>query len=388
MSDPSPTEALARWHAALADAAFVAPLEAEDVPVVRAAGRVLAGDARAMRPSPPMRVAAMDGIAVRAADIASAPVVLAEGAYAFIDTGAPMPEAFDTVVMHEDITVAEDGAHVGAASEVGKHVRPVGEDIPTDVPLLVAGHVLGPFDVALLTAAGVVDVAVRRRVSVAVIPTGDELRSPGEALEPHHVIDSNCPMLAAQAMGDGADAHVHARVVDDPDALAAEVMRAVLANDVVLLVAGSSKGRRDHAGAVLGTLGTVAVDGVAVRPAHPVILAVVGSTPVVGVPGYPVSAAVTYELFVRPMLGALAGGLPTRREVVVRLAEDVGGKADATCVVAVRLEDVVGDHVLAYPQARRAGALRALAGADAYIVVPPGDGLAQGSIVVATRFRN
>lgn len=382
MTDPTPDEALARWHAALADAGFLAPLGTEAVPVGAAHGRVLAEDARAARPSPPLRVAAMDGIAVRAADT---PGLIAGSDFALVDTGAPIPDGFDAVVMREHVTIDGAGAQVDDPVDVGRHVRPVGEDIPADEPLLRAGRVLGPFDVALLAAAGIAEVPVRRRVRVGVIPTGDEVRSAGEPLEPHHVIDSNGPMLVGQVAADGGVAHLHHRVADDPDALGAEVMRAVLANDLVLLVAGSSRGRRDHAGAVLRDLGSVAVDGVAVRPAHPVILAVVGETPVVGVPGYPVSAAVTYELFVRPVLGELAGGLPARRALTVRLAEDVGGKPDATCIVAVRLEAVPGDHPIAHPQARRAGALRALAAADAYVIVPPGGGIAAGGLADAVR---
>jgi len=227
---------------------------------------------------------------------------------------------------------------------------------------------------------------VVRQPGVAVIPTGDELRSSGERLEPHHVIDSNGPMLIAQATADGARATLHPRVLDDPKLLAAEVMRAVLSNDLVLLVAGSSRGHRDHARAVLDELGEVAVDGVALRPGHPVLLAVVGTTPVIGVPGYPVSAAFTYELFARPLLGELLGALPPRPTVEVRLSEAVGGRDDSTCMVAVELDSVYGDLPTATPCARRAGALRSLAGADGYVTVPPGVGFAAGAVVTALLF--
>ncbi len=385
--DPDPAEALKRWRAALVEVGFVAPLVVESVPVVAAMGRVLAAPASALRPSPPLRVAAMDGIAVRAADTVGAPMLLSVGDFAAVDTGAPMPADFDAVVVREQVVIDGAGAQIGIAVVPGKHVRPAGEDIPVDVDLLAVGRLLSAFDVALLAAAGLVSVEVYQRPQVAVIPTGDELRSVGEPLEHHHVIDSNCPMLAAQIAADGARANVHPRVVDDPELLAVEVMRAVLVNDVVLLVAGSSRGRRDHARAVLEELGEVAVDGVAVRPGHPVLLATVGTTPVIGVPGYPVSAAFTYELFVRPLLAELAGGLPHRPELVVRLGEAVGGRDDSTCVVAVRLDPIAGDLTVAYPQARRAGALRALAAADGYIVVPPGPGFALGDVTVAQRLR-
>ncbi|MEI7439499.1 MAG: molybdopterin molybdotransferase MoeA, partial [Thermoleophilia bacterium] len=297
--DPDPIEARRRWHEALVESGFVAPLGSERVPVGEAVGRVAAQAISALRPSPPLRVAAMDGIAVRAGDTNGAPTLLAGADFEVIDTGAPVPDGFDAVVVREQVTIDDAGALVQETVVPGRHVRPIGEDIPLDQALIEAGQRLGAFDVALIAAAGQAVVDVVRQPGVAVIPTGDELRSSGERLEPHHVIDSNGPMLIAQATADGARATLHPRVPDDPKLLGAEVMRAVLSNDLVLLVAGSSRGHRDHARAVLDELGEVAVDGVAVRPGHPVLLAVVGTTPVIGVPGYPVSAAFTYELFAR-----------------------------------------------------------------------------------------
>jgi len=384
--DPDPIEARRRWHEALVEGGFVAPLGSERVPVGEAVGRVAAQAISALRPSPPLRVAAMDGIAVRAGDTEGAPTLLAATDFVVIDTGAPLPDGFDAVVVREQVTVDEAGAQVQETVVPGRHVRPVGEDIPLDQALIQAGQRLGAFDVALIAAAGQAVVDVVRQPGVAVIPTGDELRSSGERLEPHHVIDSNGPMLIAQATADGARATLHPRVLDDPKLLAAEVMRAVLSNDLVLLVAGSSRGHRDHARAVLDELGEVAVDGVALRPGHPVLLAVVGTTPVIGVPGYPVSAAFTYELFARPLLGELLGALPPRPTVEVRLSEAVGGRDDSTCMVAVELDSVYGDLPTATPCARRAGALRSLAGADGYVTVPPGVGFAAGAVVTALLF--
>ena len=384
--DPDPIEARRRWHEALVESGFVAPLGSERVPVGEAVGRVAAQAISALRPSPPLRVAAMDGIAVRAGDTNGAPTLLAGADFEVIDTGAPVPDSFDAVVVREQVTIDDAGALVQETVVPGRHVRPIGEDIPLDQALIEAGQRLGAFDVALIAAAGQAVVDVVRQPGVAVIPTGDELRSSGERLEPHHVIDSNGPMLIAQATADGARATLHPRVSDDPKLLGAEVMRAVLSNDLVLLVAGSSRGHRDHARAVLDELGEVAVDGVAVRPGHPVLLAVVGTTPVIGVPGYPVSAAFTYELFARPLLGELLGALPPRPTVEVRLSEAVGGRDDSTCMVAVELDSVYGDLPTATPCARRAGALRSLAGADGYVTVPPGEGYAVGAVVTALLF--
>lgn len=386
--DPTPQGARARWFAALADAGWLAPLAAEDVSIVDAAGRVVAAAIGAVRAVPPVRVAAMDGIAVRAADTTAAPTLLAADAFAHVDTGAPVPEAFDAVVRREQVTIGEVGAQVAVAVAAGADIRQSGEDVPVGEVLLSAGHALSPFDLGLVAAAGHTTVAVRRRPRVAVIPTGDELRSPGEHLEAHHTIDSNCPMLAAQAAADGAVATLHPRVPDDPQRLREEVMRAVLQNDLVLLVAGSSRGRRDHSRDVLAELGEVAVDGVAVRPGHPVLLAVVGTTPVIGVPGYPVSAAFTYELFAHPLLCALVGRPAERASVAVLLDVDAGGRADSECMVAVRFTAGAEHQLHATPLSRRAAALHSLAQADGYIIVPPGPGIAAGTTVPAFLLRD
>ena len=387
-ADATPQQARARWLDALGKAGWLAPVATEAVAVADAAGRVLAIDAAAARAVPPVRVAAMDGIAVRAADTTEAPTLIAGSDFAPVDTGAPIPEGFDAVVRREQVSIDGAGAQVAVTVAAGADVRPAGEDVPVGELLLQSGHALSPFDVGLLAASGHTTVEACRRPRVAVIPTGDELRSPGEPLEAHHTIDSNCPMLAAQAAADGAVPTIHPRIPDDPHRLGEEVMRAVLQNDLVLLVAGSSRGRRDHSRDVLAELGDIAVDGVAVRPGHPVLLAVVGTTPVIGVPGYPVSAAFTYELFAHPLLCDLVGRPAERSSVAVILDGDAGGRDDSECMVAVRFSAGAEHQLHATPLSRRAAALHSLAQADGYIVVPPGPGIAAGTTVPAFLLRD
>lgn len=386
LHDPTPAAALAAWRAALHAAGFAAPLPAEEVPVAEARGRVLAAPLLALRPSPAVRVAAMDGIAVRASDTTGAPVVLAADAFIEVDTGGPMPDGFDAVVRRERVVVDQSGAQVDASVAVGADVRPTGEDIPSDEPLFRSGHVIDPIDIGLAAAAGHATVPVRQRPRVVVLPTGDEVRTVGEEVAPEHTLDSNGPMLVALAEADGALAQVPPRVVDDPGAIREAVARLVGGADLVCVVAGSSRGRRDHTRTILADLGELVVDGVAVRPGHPVQLAVVDGTPVIGVPGYPVSAAFTFETFARPLLGDLLGGLVVRPEVEARLAERVGGHADAECLVGVSLARDADGALVATPGSRRAGALRALARADGYIRIPPGDGLPAGATAVVTRW--
>jgi molybdopterin biosynthesis enzyme len=360
--EPTPRRARERWLDALGEAGWLAPLASEAVAVAAAAGRVLAVDAAATRAVPPVRVAAMDGIAVRAADTVGAPVLIAGGDFAPVDTGAPVPADFDAVVRRERVTLDGAGAEVAAAVAVGADIRPVGEDVPVGEVLLRAGHALSPFDIGLLAAAGHTAVEVRCRPRVAVIPTGDELRSPGEPLESHHTIDSNCPMLAAQAAADGAVPTIHPRIPDDPHRLGEEVMRAVLQNDLVLLVAGSSRGRRDHSRDVLAELGDIAVDGV--------------------------SAAFTYEQFAHPLLCGLVGRPAERSSVAVILDGDAGGREDSECMVAVRFTAGAEHQLHATPLSRRAAALHSLAQADGYVIVPPGPGIAAGTTVPAFLLRD
>ena len=377
-ADATPQRARARWLDALGEAGWLAPVATEAVAVADAAGRVLAVDAAAARAVPPVRVAAMDGIAVRAADTTEAPTLIAGSDFAPVDTGAPIPDGFDAVVRREQVSIDGAGAQVAVTVAAGADVRPAGEDVPVGEILLQSGHALSPFDIGLLAAAGPTTVAVRRRPRVAVIPTGDELRSPGEPLEAHHTIDA----------ADGAVPTIHPRIPDDPHRLGEEVMRAVLQNDLVLLVAGSSRGRRDHSRDVLAELGDIAVDGVAVRPGHPVLLAVVGTTPVIGVPGYPVSAAFTYELFAHALLCDLVGRPAERSSVAVVLDDDAGGRDDSECMVAVRFSAGADHQLHAMPLSRRAAALHSLAQADGYIVVPPGPGIAAGTTVPAFLLRD
>ncbi len=386
LHDPTPAAALAAWREALHAAGFAAPLSAEEVPVAEARERALAAPLTALRASPAVRVAAMDGIAVRADSTSDAPIVLASDSFVEVDTGGPMPDAFDAVVRRERITLDAAGARVETAVVAGADVRPAGEDIPIDALLFHAGHVLGPVDLGLAAAAGHATLPVRQRPRVAVLPTGDEVRSVGEDVEPEHILDSNGPMLVAQAEADGALAVVARRVVDDPVAIREAVATLAAGADLVCVVAGSSRGRRDHTRSVLAELGTLVVDGVAVRPGHPVQLAVVEGTPVIGIPGYPVSAAFTYEILARPIIGDLLGGLRMRPEVEARLAERVGGHDGAECLVGVSLARDADGALVATPGPRRAGALRALARADGYLRIPPGDGLPSGATARVARW--
>ncbi len=377
ISDIPAAQALAAWLEACAEAGCPPRLPAERVPVAEAVGRVTAAPVWATRSSPAFDSAAMDGIAVRAADTAAAsetsPVHLPTEAFEVVDTGDPLPTGYDAVVMREHIHHEADGAaELRAAVAPYQHVRSIGEDISAGELLLPEGHRLRPVDIAAAAAAGAVDVTVRRRPRVAVLPTGDEIVPVGSDPTPGQILDTNSLMLAAQAREVGCEARVTAILADDPALIAAELVAAADNADLVILVAGSSAGRDDYTAAVVAEAGTLAVHGVAVKPGHPVVLGVVGGTPVMGAPGYPVSAALTFDIFAAPLLASLEGAPPPERpETTARLARKLPSSIGSDDWVRVRLGRV-GGEIVATPLPRGAGVLTSLVRADGLLVVPSG----------------
>ncbi len=278
--------ALEAWYSACAAAGCPSRVGTIRLRLSEAIGHVTAGPVWALKSSPAFDAAAMDGIALRSSDTLGAsatnPVVLPEEAFEVLDTGDPVPERFDSVVMREHVDYVAGGAELRAAAVPYQHLRSIGEDISATELLLPEGHRLRPIDVAACGAAGVTELPVRRRPVVVVIPTGDEIRPLGADLEPGEFHDTNSLMLAAQAREIGCDAVVLPIEADDPAGIASAVLRAVTSCDLLIIVAGSSAGRDDYTASVLEKLGVLAVQGVAVRPGHPVVLGAIGATPVLG----------------------------------------------------------------------------------------------------------
>jgi putative molybdopterin biosynthesis protein len=375
--DVPAAEALLAWREACAAAGCPERVDAVRLALHDAVGRVTAEPVWATRSSPSFDASAMDGIAVRAAQTVGAsestPVLLEPADHVVLDTGDPLPEGFDAVVMREHVHVDDAGrAELRAAVAPYQHVRSIGEDVSATELLLPEGHRLRPVDVAAAGAAGAVDVLVRRRPVVAVLPTGDEIRPVGTDPAPGVILDTNSLMLAAQAEAAGCEAWRGEILPDDPDRIAAAVRDAADRADLVLICAGSSAGRDDHTASVVARVGTLAVHGVAVRPGHPVVLGAAEATPVIGVPGYPVSAALTFEIFAAPLLAALQGAAPVegpraRARVARKLASPMG----MDDWVRVRVGRV-GGELVATPLPRGAGVLTSLVRADGLLVVPAG----------------
>jgi molybdenum cofactor synthesis domain-containing protein len=216
-------------------------------------------------------------------------------AFDVVDTGDPLAAGRDAVIPLERVSVHDGVALVSDGVAPGAHVRGVGEDVAAGELVFSPGRRLGAMDLALAAAAGHADLAVHRAPVVAILPTGDELRPAGAELAVGELADTNSIMLAAGAREAGCATLRHPILPDDPDRLGGAIRDAAERADLVLVIAGTSMGRDDHTPGVLRRTGRVVVCGVAMRPGHPAVLGVVGDTPVMGCPGYPVSAALAFE---------------------------------------------------------------------------------------------
>ncbi|MCA9928719.1 MAG: molybdopterin biosynthesis protein [Anaerolineales bacterium] len=398
-------EAKAAMVAALSDAQQWQPLPAEEIPVATANGRITAAAVWAKISSPHYHASAMDGYAIRAQDSSGAtettPVRLVlvdqhevepkvgRPATA-VNTGHPLPVWANAVVMieHTQQVVDANGRsaiEIRAALPPWHHVRPMGEDMVATELVLPANHKLRPVDLGALAGSGHAMVSVYRKPRVAIIPTGSELVSVetavSQTVESGHIIEYNSMVLAAQVETWGGIATRLPIVQDEFEAIKTAVLAAAQDHDLILLNAGSSAGSEDYTAHVVQALGTLLVHGVAVRPGHPVILGMINhphpssltphpQVPIVGVPGYPVSAALTGEIFVEPILaqwqGQAAYEAPTLQATLTRKLNSHTGDDDFVRVAVGK----VGEKMMATPISRGAGVITSLVRADGIIRVP------------------
>jgi molybdenum cofactor synthesis domain-containing protein len=345
----------------------------------------------------------MDGFAVRAADTAGAPVRLAvvgtlaagaapgravgPGEAIRIMTGAPMPPGADAVVMVERTSVSGslEGEQVEVEVEVpvDNHVRHAGEDLESGQVVFPAGTALGPGQVGVLASINLGEVPVYRRPRVGVISTGDELVADGSVLAPGQIRDSNRPGLLALLAESGFDGVDLGLVPDDESAIESALRNGVGVCDALLTTGGVSMGDFDYVKVVLDRIGDMRWMQVAIRPAKPLAFGMVDGVPVFGLPGNPVSSMVSFELFVRPSLRAMAGHVTTERPLVRAVVEGgmprrPDGKVHfARVVVAYR----DGAYRVSTAGGQGSHQLTAMAGADGLAVLPDGDGVAEGDEV-------
>ena len=386
-------EARRRFERALGLANAVGPIDAERAPLAQALGRVTAETVWAAISSPHYHGAAMDGAAVAARDTLGAseanPIRLDVGSQAtWVDTGDPLPAGADAVVMIEHIQTVGGQIEIMAPVAPWQHVRAMGEDIVATELVLPEGRVLGPVDLGAAAACGRSELAVRRRPRVAILPTGSELVEGGTDLRPGDIIDSNSLMLAGQVTEWGGEAHRLPITPDEYRLLRERIDAALDEYDAVLVNAGSSAGSEDYTARIVGELGELLVHGVAIRPGHPVILGVARGKPILGIPGYPVSAVLTAELFARPLVYRLLGAVPPERPTIAAtMTRKVLSPMGEDEYLRVKLGKV-GDRVTATPLQRGAGVIMSLVRADGLVVIPRlSEGVHAGAAVTVELLR-
>jgi putative molybdopterin biosynthesis protein len=368
-------------------------VRAETVPSHEACGRVTAAPVYAVCSSPTFHSAAMDGYAVRAESTFTAregrPVRLAKGAQcAAVNTGHPLPEGMDGVLMIEKV-VREDDAAIEIETPVFpmQHVRRIGEDIVATELLLPQNRLLSPYDVGGLLSAGIWEVSVWERLRMDFIPTGDEVLdfTLRPSPKPGQVIESNSQVFAGLAAAQGCQFTRVDPVPDNEEALTAAVRAAVDGPaHVVVVGAGSSAGSKDFSRSIIERLGRVLVHGIDVMPGKPSILGIVEGKLVVGAPGYPVSAVVCFEELLVPLLCWLARKtLPARPGVEAELSRKLPSKLGTEELVRLAIGRV-GEKYVATPLGRGAGLLTTLIRAQGVTRIPAdSEGAEAGSLVRA-----
>lgn len=362
------------------------PLPVERVALADAAWRRLAADLIADEDHPPFPAATMDGFAVVAADGSPWREVIGEQTAGFvlddevtegtavrITTGSPVPRGADAVVPVEATESADDHVIIRRDEvRVGENVRAVGADVRRGSRVLAAGTVLGPAELGLVAGLGLVPVPVHRRPRVSVLSTGNELVEPGRPVGPGQIRDSNRFSLVAALQGAGVDVVWSGHAPDDGSRLRRLFAERIADSDVVVSSGGVSVGELDLVKGLLGELATVHFRRLFMKPGKPLNFATAGATLLFGLPGNPVSALVSFELFIRPALTVLAGGpAAARPRVPVVLAEDAVGSDRIEFRRATVDVDATGrlSATITGPQA--SSRLASFVGANAFVVISP-----------------
>jgi putative molybdopterin biosynthesis protein len=374
--------------------AFQVPREVEWVPTTQALGRVTAEPVYAFLSMPHYHASAMDGIAVRAEDTYGAheqrPKQLVEGeSFVYVDTGDPIPAGFDAVIMIEHIQDKGSGiVEIIEPATPWQHIRPVGEDVVSGEMLLPQGHQIRPVDQGALLAGGVLSVPVVKKPVVAIIPTGSELVPPTVDVLPGQIIEFNGTVFKGYVEQWGGEPYYYGIVKDDPEKIKQALLQCVEKADIVILNAGSSAGSEDFTVHLIEELGQVFTHGVATRPGKPVVLGYINDTPVIGLPGYPVSAYLTMEWFVQPLIYRYLGlSLPKRPTLEVTLGRRLVSSMGSEDFVRMNIGYVNG-RFMANPLTRSAGVTMSLVRADGLLVIPPESlGYEQGEKVTVELYK-
>lgn len=347
------------------------------IPVYESCGRVTVEAVYAHICAPHYTASAMDGVAVCARDTFGAtettPVTLHPEQFTVLDTGDPVPEGRDAVIMVEDLVKNEDGSiTIHAAAAPWQHIRQIGEDVCAGEMILPGHMTVTPAAIGAMIAGGVLELRVIRRPVVGIIPTGDEIIPPCTDPRPGDILEFNGSIFSAMVRQWGAEPVVYPIVPDDFDRIKAMVEKASDQCDMVILNAGSSAGREDFSAQVIRQLGQVLYHGIAIKPGKPAILGCRGKTAILGVPGYPVSGIIVIEQFLKPLIEHwLKTAAQPEHYAQATLTRPVVSGLKYQEFVRVRV-GAVGGRLMASPLSRGSGVVSSFMKADGILEVPQG----------------
>jgi putative molybdopterin biosynthesis protein len=368
----------------------------EEIKVEDALGRVTSEPVFARISAPTYHSAAMDGIAVRAQETygttEKAPKILKTGDNAlWINTGQALPEGYNAVIMVEKIHQLDDASiEILSPAYPWQNIRKVGEDIVATQLLLPQNHLIRSYDMGALIAAGVFKIMVRKKPRVIIIPTGTELIRPGDITDPgqlkkNQIIESNSITLSGLVRESQGEPLVFDITRDEEEDIRAALLRAVDSDaDLIIINAGSSAGSRDYNAGIIADLGDVLVHGVAMMPGKPTILGVINGKPVIGIPGYAVSAIMSFEQFAKPLLlGLQCLPEPKGRIISVSPSTNIPSKLGIEEFIRVNIGKV-GDRLIATPLPRSAGSITTLTRAEGIMRIGPlSEGVTQDELIDA-----
>jgi len=409
-------EAIERWTDKLIRSGVSKPLEGETIKTIDSLGRITAEAVFAKISSPFYHSSAMDGYAVRSVDTFGAsertPKQLKIPQQAvYISTGDPLPEGFDAVIMIEDVNLLRSqksenpplppfskGGMEGFDSELieiikpatpWQHIRTVGEDIVVTELILPENHKIRAIDIGAILAGGLTEINVRKKPKVVIIPTGDELVEPGKSLRKGNIIESNSQILSGLVTEWGGEPVRFEIVPDDVEELKKMVLEAIQIGDLIVINAGASAGKKDFTATVIRELGEIILHGLSIKPGKPTILGWINNKPVLGIPGYPVSAYITFELFAKPIIHIWQGIEMEKPEIIsAKLSRQVASTLGMEEFLRVKVGKV-GENIIASPVSRGAGILMSIVRADGFVRIPAmNEGIGAGTEVKVELIRH
>lgn len=392
-------EALEKWFERLEAGGVLNPLPGEKISVTDSLGRITAEAVIAKISSPFYHSSAMDGYAVRFVDTFGAsertPKKLKTGEQVvYVDTGDPLPDGFNAVIMIEDVNLigrqpsaisnprSAEFIEIISPATPWQHIRVIGEDIVATELILPENQKIRPVDIGAMLAGGHTEVMVRKRPKVVIVPTGTEIVEPGAGLKKGDIIEYNSRILGSLVSEWGGE-YVRLKIVpDDVGEIKNALREALAAGDLIVINAGASAGSEDYTSAVIKELGEVILHGVSIKPGKPVILGWVSGKPVLGIPGYPVSAYLTFQLFAGPLVHKWLGLETAKTEILrAKISRQVASAPGQEEFLRVKVGKV-GENFIATPVTRGAGVLMSLVRADGFLRIPAmSEGIGAGAEV-------